>query len=383
MATLKEMHDAAKGRPAGFDYLRITLAISVVVWHTIEINYGPHQAYIVSASPYRAVFFLILPMFFSLSGFLIAGSLLRCKTIPGFLFLRGIRIFPALAFEVTLSAIFLGWIYTSLKTGAYFSNHEFHIYFLNILGDIHYVLPGVFSQNPMPFKVNAQLWTIPFELKCYEAGALLGLLGLHRRRFWFLLATILAQLAMAERILAYGAIKGPVPGNVLILCFLFGVVLYLYRDRIVFSGRLALLAAAISAVLLLLPEGNYFIAAPAAYLTAYLGLLNPRRIGLLESGDYSYGVYLYGYPIQQAVAGFGVWTHQWALSLLLSAPLIALTAFCSWHFVERHALAARKLQPHLDALWLFMISPLSGAWRRLTIMPAPATARAEAPAAKE
>jgi peptidoglycan/LPS O-acetylase OafA/YrhL len=63
--------------------------------------------------------------------------------------------------------------------------------------------------------------------------------------------------------------------------------------------------------LLLVPNGDYLIAFPVAYMTIYLGLLNPGRQKLLLSGDYSYGIFLYGYPIQQAVAAFGPVMHEW------------------------------------------------------------------------
>jgi peptidoglycan/LPS O-acetylase OafA/YrhL len=113
---------------------------------------------------------MILPMFFALSGFLVTGSLFRTRTLTEFIALRLLRLVPALAVEVTLSAVVLGALFTSLPIGQYFSDPAFWKYFLNIAGRIHYSLPGVFQDNPIPI-VNISLWTIPYELEWYLISA--------------------------------------------------------------------------------------------------------------------------------------------------------------------------------------------------------------------
>ena len=120
---------------------------------------------------------MILALFFSLSGFLVTASLQRCKSLISFLGLRVLRIGPALAVETTLSAIIIGSIFTELPLAQYVADPKLHAYFLNIVGDIQYELPGVFLHNPMPDVVNAQLWTVPYELWCYVVLALLAVLA--------------------------------------------------------------------------------------------------------------------------------------------------------------------------------------------------------------
>ena len=352
MTTLADARRSAQGRPSGFDYLRFYLAVSIVIWHTVEINNGRDFEVTTWSGPLRPFIGLILPMFFALSGFLVAGSLARTQSVASFLFLRIIRIFPALIVEVTLSAIVIGFLFSTLPVRQYIATVDFWHYFLNIFGDIHYELPGVFSTNPLPNQVNAQLWTIPFELKCYIALACLGLFRLHRKTLLFLIIVVTFQLSLLQRMLIYGELKTAVPGNVLVLCFLFSVVLYLYRDRVPCSAILATAAGVICFLCLNSRFGGYFVALPTAYLTVYLGLLNPSRIGLPKGGDYSYGIYLYGFPIQQAVAALGDRTHSFAYNIALAGPLIAAVAYLSWHFIEAPALAARKLMPAIDKVWL-------------------------------
>ncbi len=128
----------------------------------------------------------------------------------------------------------------------YFTSPEFGGFFLNIAGLVHFTLPGVFEHNPDPRFIASQLWTIPFEFECYIALAILSViepfarsarLCADRRPICSLAATICALLISPVSPFDH------VPGLVLILCFLAAVSLYLYRDTIPYSPRLALGAA--------------------------------------------------------------------------------------------------------------------------------------------
>ena len=97
-------------------------------------------------------------MFFALSGFLVAGSMERTPKLSQFLTLRIIRLVPALAVEVLLCALILGPLVTNKPLWDYFAAPEFWAYFRNIVGDVHFTLPGVFEDNKLPRIVNASLW---------------------------------------------------------------------------------------------------------------------------------------------------------------------------------------------------------------------------------
>lgn len=348
--SIQDRLTATKGRSAGFDYLRIGLAISVIGAHTTAISYGRAIDAAMWNGPQRALDHMILPMFFALSGFLVAGSLERCPTLISFYGLRILRIVPALAVEVFLSAIVFGPLLSSYDLTAYFSSAEFWRYFLNIAGYIHYVLPGVFEHNPMPRIVNGQLWTVPFELQCYLALGALAIAGVVKNRRILLGVVIAGQAIWVAEALqrgAAGATNGA-SGALLILCFSVGVVFFLYRDRIVLSWPLFVAACALCAGLLRLPHGAYYVPLPATYVTVFLGLLNPRKVSFLFSGDYSYGLYLYGFPIQQAFASLGPWTRHWYLSLIVCLPVGFAVAYLSWHVVEKPTLALRRLLPDVE-----------------------------------
>lgn len=344
------------GPTSGFDYLRLALSLSVIAWHSYHLTHGEEAAAAASMGPARPLMALVLPMFFALSGFLVAGSLERSNSLTTFLGLRAIRIFPALTVEIFLSALLLGPIVTDLSASQYYSGHEFRSYFLNILGWIHFTLPGVYTHNLVPSIVNYSLWTIPYELECYIVLSFLFVVGFTGRlRAYFIPSILALSILLTAWSVFHHSVKvsGPVPGRALVIAFLCGVALYLFRSRVVLSIGTAALALVSAIALIYVPVLSYFAVIPAAYLTVFLGLLTPRRIGLIEKGDFSYGLYLFAFPIQQL--------HQLIMSnqgtaignFTFSSVLCLIYAAFSWNFVE-HPILKRK-----NAIIAFVRSALS------------------------
>lgn len=356
--TLQKKQELANYRSTGFDYMRIILAVSVLGWHSIVTSYGADFQDSVQSSPWRMLTALILPMFFALSGYLVSGSLDRCKTLVRFLGLRAIRIFPALFVEVLLSAFILGVLFTNLPLWEYFAHEKFHTYLWNAVGHIHYELPGVFENNPKPMTVNGQLWTVPFELYCYIALAGLAAFGLHRHRKWFVFVTVLlAAAGLAAFFYKHGislAYKpSNVPGFMLVICFLGGVAIARYADVLPWDKKWFAVSLVLSMGLLNIPVyGDLLAIVPICYATAFMGLANPAKISILKGADYSYGIFLYGYAIQQALMALSPHLHVWYLNLLFALPLAALMAAFSWHVVEKPALKLRKYLDYFEIRWI-------------------------------
>jgi peptidoglycan/LPS O-acetylase OafA/YrhL len=253
---------------------------------------------------------------------------------------------------VLLSALILGPLMTTLPLQAYFSDPLFFSYFFNAVGYIHFSLPGLFLANPTPNIVNGQLWTVPRELQCYLLLTALALIRFVGRKLVFLLIVIaLGAFFWVKQLLAGPMRIDPfhiAPADVLICAFLAGVATYNYREIVPWSAGLFALCALLVAGLLSLPYGDYFIPLPAAYATVYLGLLNPPKTGVLRGADYSYGLFLYGYAIQQSVAWLGPWTHHWYVNLALALPMAAVFAALSWTLVEKPALRLRRHLPAIE-----------------------------------
>jgi peptidoglycan/LPS O-acetylase OafA/YrhL len=355
--TLADKIEAADGRPSGFDYLRIGLALSVIFIHVPQVVYGWDVSYPFWMPWLRPVSAVVVPMFFALSGFLVAGSMLRSKTLVTFFGLRILRIAPALSVEVTLSALILGPIFTNLSLKEYFTDPLFFRYFYNLIGHVQFSLPGVFASNPFPDQVNSQLWTIPPELKCYILMGILSLVLAFRNR-WYLLG-----LAVAFNALAVVFYHGTEPGRInvppiaIVGAFLAGVVLFMFREKI--AANFVLFAGCLIGCIALLyvPGGDYWIAFPVAYVTVYLGTFNPVRHGG-DYADYSYGIYLYGFPIQQAVTALTGDHRSWYLDLCFVLPITFVVAALSWRLIERPALRMRAALPHIEAIVIDMMRRL-------------------------
>jgi peptidoglycan/LPS O-acetylase OafA/YrhL len=338
--TIGAAFDRAGGRSSGFDYLRLGLAVAVLAWHSFRISdaltdydgwWGPFVR-------------LILPMFFALSGFLVAGSLERVTAIHHFIILRIMRIMPALFIQLLFSAIIIGGLFTVLPPADYFTHPMFLDYFWNSIGRVRYFLPGVFTDNPVPV-FNVSLWTIPFEIKAYLLLISLWLMGAVRRP-WLLMLSLLVMQCVSPLIeTLQGAPLPPVShvsGDVLVFAFCFGTALYLCRDTIPLRTSWALAALAIALLLLASPAGGDLAGPPAAYFTVWLGLRNPQRIGVLASADISYGIYLYAYPIQQSVVALFPDLRVWWFIIPVSLLLTLGMAILSWRHVEKPALGHRR-----------------------------------------
>jgi peptidoglycan/LPS O-acetylase OafA/YrhL len=94
-----------------------------------------------------------------------------------------------------------------------------------------------------------------------------------------------------------------------------------------------------------------FAAFPIAYLTVWLGLFNPRRGALIRSGDYSYPLYLYSFPIQQMLFSIVPGGRVWWINLVLAIPVTFVFAALSWHLIEKPAQAGRRWLYAFEA-WL-------------------------------
>jgi peptidoglycan/LPS O-acetylase OafA/YrhL len=134
----------------------------------------------------------------------------------------------------------------------------------------------------------------------------------------------------------------------LLAFFVAGMILYKLRDRRIFDGRIALVALA--GLVVSIPLGRFLLLFPlfGAYLVLYLAL--DRRLPVLRAarfGDLSYGLYIYGWPVQQgllyASGGRLLWWQLFPLALAIAAAL----AFLSWYLVEQPAL---RLKPRGQGL---------------------------------
>lgn len=343
-----------KGVGPGFDLLRVTLALSVVAWHSWTVT-GASDLDHAPLAWFPG--YAILAMFFALSGFLITASALRL-TLGEFLLNRGLRIVPALFVEIMLSAFILGAVFTTLPLRDYYTSFGFWHYFTNVVGLVNYTLPGVFEHNADP-AVNNSLWTIPFEIGCYLIMSAFVVFGALRWRG----AVLLAFAAFVALGLIFNAVDHA-PGTIwsvidhifisrgsrLFAAFLLGVAAYLYRDEIPYRTSLAVGCVMLCLLVMLLgpadwlslPLLNLLVAPALVYLTVFIGVSDVPTLPVFRRGDYSYGIYLYGFPLQQTTVSLFPWLINPLLAFLLAIPFITMFAMFSWHGIEKPILKLRR-----------------------------------------
>ena len=364
--SLGEILDEHGGNGPGFSFLRIALSLVIVYLHSMAIAGGPpaaplivqsaggitfnaptgslgsiawavlHQIRVLLVFGSQDTHFGEIPvlMFFALSGFLVTGSAFRTRSLTKFLSFRVLRIVPALFTEVSLSALFLGPILTTFPLVAYFSDPLFFAYFGNIVGHVQFTLPGLFDGNPLPAVVNGNLWTLPPEFYCYLITAATILSGTLFNRTLFSVLFALMTLAVLWLFPSGKDLLNP------LYCFFCGVFFFHWRHNIPVNGYLFALACGAGYFLLKLPNTAMVAPIPVLYAIIWLGMQRFPQVKHLQKNDYSYGIYLYSFPIQQTIVYLGY--RDWWIVFPLALTVSLVVAAFSWRFIEMPTLLLKR-----------------------------------------
>lgn len=281
-------------------------------------------------------------LFFTLSGFLVTGSLVKRGAVD-FTLARGLRLLPGLWVMIAVLVFGLWALFGTLPLGQYLADPMTRNFVLRnaLLWGGEFRLPGVFDHNQFANVVNGSLWTIPHEVRCYIVLALIGAVGLLASRR--LLLALFVVAAAVHLVVPEGII--PVLENPRRLAFSFflGVLVFLWRERLWLSWPLALIVAAL---VLMLPAGvvkTMAIQVSLGYLVLVAAFCSAGwfKAASVKLPDYSYGIYIYGFPAQQAAIALGIGLSPftnigWGVVIML--PLAAL----SWHLIEKPALGLKR-----------------------------------------
>lgn len=344
---------AARGRDNNFNLIRFCAAALVLVSHSWPLSNTPGEPLERFAG--FSMGHLAVDLFFAVSGFLVTGSLLGKRRLGPFLRARVLRIFPALAASSILTAFVIGAAQTSLGPLAYFRRVETWRYAVQNATcwpwGVRYELPGTFANVPVARVVNGSLWSLPFELSMYVGLAVIGVLAYagpkllkERAVAWIVFGIAACALAGYTANEAFEFASGFLTVQTLRLTAIFatGACFYLLRERIPLHPFAALVAAAGFLVALAFGHGWMVLyVLGLQYLVlwfAYVpgGVL--RRYNAL--GDYSYGFYLWAFPIQQCVMAWRPGSSRVALTVLAAVPTLAI-AVASWHLLESPMLALK------------------------------------------
>ncbi|MDD2055960.1 acyltransferase [Pseudomonas putida] len=319
---------------SNLDVIRVVAACMVIYGHAYSI--APEAGYsdfIQNLLGFDYTGSLAVKIFFFISGLVVTNSLLVKKDIVSFAISRFFRIWPAFMFVVLVSALIIGPLYSTLGVVDYFKSSQFNVIdyiWSNFVLDIRYYLPGVFFDLPYEAAVNGSLWTLYYEVAAYLALLLFFVLGIFRDRFVGTLALLLVITSL--HFLQPDGLHPVMHQPLLMQCFAFGALIALYKD--LFDLHFGVLALSWLAYIVTkdLALSKYFL-----YVSIFITLLyvsGLRLMLLLKTRvDISYGVYLWGFPVQQILAhhflDLGVHFNQMAGILIC-----LLLGFLSWHLIE-------------------------------------------------
>jgi peptidoglycan/LPS O-acetylase OafA/YrhL len=281
--------------------------------------------------------------FFVLSGFLVTQSWLRYPHLPAFVAARVLRIYPALFGAVALTILLAG-ISSPLPWSRFlFDPVTIDYAWRNALAwQVRYFLPGAFATNVFPGASNGSLWTLPVELRLYVAVAIAGIAGILARRT--LCAAVFVALVALFVLKPEWLPLEPNDHGVPELALLFGLgsLAYVWRSALPLS-----LSAALAGIVLYIWNPLGIGRGPAATLIlAYTVLVlayHPwmRWRAFNRVGDYSYGLYVYAFPVQQTIVSRVPNLSPGELFALSFLATLVLAA-ASWHGLEKPALGLRS-----------------------------------------
>lgn len=342
------LEDVSKGRDNNLNLVRMLAATGVLVSHAWPIALGPGTPEPLYKLTGYSLGSICVQIFFAISGFLITASFLRSSTMTRFTLARVLRLFPGLAVSLVFVALVMGPVVSSLPLKEYMLAPETWTFIIGNLGlvKLQFELPGVYTDNPYP-KVEGSIWTLVHEVACYVCVFLAGICGLLARRQ---IATVFLMLGLTGwLVLFYASPQMPIKIESflkLALPFAMGTAAWLWRDRIVLSPFTAIcLVACWYALYFATGSSPISDVAFSVALTYLVFLFGYAPAGILRNynrlGDYSYGMYVYAFPLQ----GLAIWI--WGVqspltNITLSFFLTLLCAIASWHLVEKPALDSLK-----------------------------------------
>lgn len=355
--------------------IRLFFALSVLFGHALPL--GGYAEDMPRLFFHDEIPTYALAGFFVMSGFLITASRLSSRSFGDYLWRRLLRMYPALIASLLLVALFLAPVSRMIegKRGYDWSSGVDYIVYNLGLKLIQLNITGTLDDVPVAGVWNFSAWTLFYEFALWVGlGLLVTILG---RRYlhigvyaglaFFTVIKVLdifvvsfassdfgandtaaMKLAEAQASSFDSLVSTFEPLARLGIFFMAGALLYLYRDRVKLVPAAWWACLAICVVLGVVGWFHVFAAIPFAYLIMYLGV-SPRLATINFPDDYSYGMYIYAFPITQILATIAldhpmpVWVFL-PLCLVITMPL----AWVSWHCLEKQAMKLKRLTAGRD-----------------------------------
>jgi peptidoglycan/LPS O-acetylase OafA/YrhL len=327
-----------------FDFLRLLFASFVIITHAYPLS-GTADCDVLCqlTNNQTNLSFVGVKGFFIISGYLIFQSLQRSENLKAYYWKRCLRLYPGLFVMLVLTLLFIPFIYEGTST--LFLNKNYLTYLPNnlTLYRVQYRISGVFENNPYPKAINGSLWTIPYEFTMYAFLSLLFFVK--KKKHMLTLLCVFVGLFLIGNIFfskELSRVRITLLGNYVAELGYFFLVGSLLAALHLVTWKHKRLILVICGVLMIMSSylefyhlGEFFLLPITILLIGLLPIPMIKDIGK-TIGDLSYGIYIYGFLIQQTLVYFFKLDH---IALMFYSLIIAyIFGYLSWHFVEKKAL---------------------------------------------
>jgi len=357
--------EALNGTDNALGLIRLILATIVIVDHAFPLGGFGHDPFFDLTRGQASLGTIAVAGFFAISGYLIAKSGMSGDVVQ-FMWRRTLRIFPAYWLVLLVTAFIAGpiiWVTDGRAFLDYFTfgpNGPFYYFAANWTLNIgtYGIYDLLTETTPYGQSIggsafNGSIWTLIYEWHCYVGVAVLVAFGVMRNAR--ILVPILAGFFLILQFvvfLDFGALATVFPLLAdqytisLSLTFLAGSVIAVYSKQIPFDNLLGILSGLLLVVTLRWGGFSTVGTIAGAYFVLYLAARLPRQTHWIgKKNDYSYGVYIYGFLVQQVTAHFGWYKLGYVPYVLLAIVLSLGCAWLSWHLVEKRAMSLKNWGP--------------------------------------
>lgn len=326
-----------------FNILRLIFSSFVIISHSYPLTgneeffhkYSNHQVDLGSLS---------VNIFFIISGFLIFNSLFHSKSILNYLWKRTLRLFPALFIMLIITMVIILFVNTSHNI---FEQRDFYTYLPNNLSlyNVQYAITGVFENNPYPKSINGSLWSLRYEFTMYLLILPFFCIKKFKRTTLFILIIIFCASSFChllrpnflKNILGFLYLNS-IHFYRLLTFFIMGAILSFVNISRIRNNFLIIIIAALLIISIYLNVYKYSSLILLPVIIILIGLSYNKLSWNLtnKTGDLSYGIYIYGFLIQQTLMNF---YKLDPLELMFFSFLIAIpVSYLSWGWVEKKSL---------------------------------------------
>jgi len=326
-----------------FDFLRFLFAFIVVLSHIIDLSqfhlFLPFKRYFDSH--------LSVTAFFIISGFLIAGSYIKTNNIKQYFTKRAKRLLPAYIFVIVFSFFFFSF-FSELNFLQYFSSPVLYKYLLANLFFTNFIqpcLPGVFDNNLL-CTINGALWTIKVEVSFYLLLPIILLfaykmkekvylyIGLYLFSLFYFYGLGYASLNSTKYGGIFDILQHQIPG--FLTYFVSGMVVYEYFEKFTFYKNKLLFLATVVFIIEYYYNLEVFRPIAMSIIIFYFAFGFKIFNNWGKYGDFSYGVYIYHFPIIQLAIALNLFNlFNPFLVALFTIIFVLICAIISWHLLEK------------------------------------------------